>query len=345
MKTALSNRIAPLALLASLASLSACERAFDVSTGLDANSSGGAASKLPSGPVPGLQLAVEPTLDHVADDDVQIINNTDPGSASTASNSADSSGGSGAVATNPSLPSDIKSGVCPGALNPGLFQLGGRTLRVSGSATLKANIMLGPNAAGRLSGSVILQSLVKDPSASWLTEGNVIVSKSRTADVSVNAQAGAAASSTAAALAPTHASMDLAPATDSNVLHIVGNGGLNVIQVSNIDLQGSNSLTLTGGANDTFVFNVSGRFRVGGSFALNLEGGIKPGSVLFNVIGDGQDVLVTGSSSLRGTILAPRRSVTLEGSSLLQGAIVAGGDINLQGSVGAFKQATLCDTK
>jgi hypothetical protein len=81
---------------------------------------------------------------------------------------------------------------------------------------------------------------------------------------------------------------------------ITGTSGLNVINVTNIQ---NAALTLSGPANATFVFNVSGTLQE--NQKMTLLGGITAANILFNFLGTSGNVFQTsGGDVLYGTFLA-----------------------------------------
>jgi len=79
---------------------------------------------------------------------------------------------------------------------------------------------------------------------------------------------------------------------------ITGNGGLNVIDVQNID---NAKLTLSGGPNDFFLFNVSDMIHSNQPYTLS---GISPDQILFNLTGTGTVFQTSGGDKSFGTYLA-----------------------------------------
>jgi len=79
---------------------------------------------------------------------------------------------------------------------------------------------------------------------------------------------------------------------------ITGNGGLNVIDVDNID---NAKLTLSGGPMDFFVFNVSDQIHTNQPMSLI---GITPEQILFNLTGTGTVFQTSGGDVSFGTYLA-----------------------------------------
>ncbi len=105
-------------------------------------------------------------------------------------------------------------------------------------------------------------------------------------------------------------------------LTIVGGGGQNVISVNSIDLNGAN-LTLSGGANDVFVINITGDFQL--SHAQIVLSGVSLNNVLFNVIGTGPTVdFHKADTAVFGTVLAVDRDLIVDNAGLVvHGEIIA----------------------
>src|SRR5437667_8267994 len=86
----------------------------------------------------------------------------------------------------------------------------------------------------------------------------------------------------------------------SSVQTIVGNGGLNVICVTNVTLSGGKKVFLMGGASDQLVVNVTGRWAVSGGSQIRVAGGLQPNAVLYNIIGTGGQVAFSGGGGGTG---------------------------------------------
>jgi hypothetical protein len=131
-----------------------------------------------------------------------------------------------------------------------------------------------------------------------------------------------AASAQAAALKATQTLGTVRRATT-----ITGNGGLNVI-----DINGSirASLTLSGGANDVFVVNVTGNLSLSGSAALGLAGGVTANHVLYNFIGRHGQISTGAHDAVNGTLLGVHYNFNVGGT--VNGELIGGGrTINLGG--------------
>jgi hypothetical protein len=131
---------------------------------------------------------------------------------------------------------------------------------------------------------------------------------------------------------------------------ITGNGGLSVICVKEITLNGE-VIMLGGGPSDLFILNIEKGMKLDGGSRIVVSGGLQPGNVLYNLLGDGPDVALTGggggvnccNSSLDGTVLAPQRKIRLS-PGLVRGAVISGKEISLSSgaSVRCAPGATNC---
>src|SRR5262249_19005925 len=153
---------------------------------------------------------------------------------------------------------------------------------------------VGPEGFGEFTGSSFVTGITfVDPTAGVKTSGSATIHPTVTSlTPAVNDALWASAQ--VAALAPTQTFGEL-----KGSARITGNGGTNVIAAKSIQLSGSETLTLAGGPQDHFLFNVPGRFTLTGSSAIKLTGGVAPTNVLFNVLGpeDVGKVALTGSST------------------------------------------------
>ena len=85
----------------------------------------------------------------------------------------------------------------------------------------------------------------------------------------------------------------------SGALTINGNGGLNVIDINSLS---NPNLTITGGSNDSFVFNISGNFSTNHVMVLN---GVSASQILWNMTGTSGNIFQTsGGDKVYGTFLA-----------------------------------------
>jgi putative adhesin len=118
---------------------------------------------------------------------------------------------------------------------------------------------------------------------------------------------------------------------------IAGAGGNNVLCVGDVALNGGKVVTLSGGANDTFIVNVTGRFALTGGSKI-VASGVPQSVILYNVLGPGQQVALNGpgggvnccSTSLDGTVLALGRTIALA-PGLVSGEVIGGQNIGIIG--------------
>jgi hypothetical protein len=169
----------------------------------------------------------------------------------------------------------------------------GGTFHFDGGGTIHGTLIADPTATINISSSTITGGVIQNFTAA-ATVSNV-----------VNAANALAAYAANAALTPTEAFST----------SITGNGGQNVIDVpGGISLSGG-SLTITGGPNDVFIFDVGGsgiQISGGAHFVLN---GITANQVLFYMPGSANNVLQTssGSNAIEGIFLAPNGGIQING--------------------------------
>ena len=155
---------------------------------------------------------------------------------------------------------------------------------------LKANLS-GGNNGGLTNGGVLFKDSSANVSGSLQNPvTQVVVDNSVTQNAATIAQD---VSKFASSLSPTQTF-----STINNTTTITGNGGLNVIDVA--DIQNA-KLTLSGGANDVFVFNVSDQIHTNQAMTLS---GVLPTNILFNLTGTGTVFQTSGGDLSFGTYLA-----------------------------------------
>ncbi|HUJ08428.1 MAG TPA: collagen-binding domain-containing protein [Verrucomicrobiae bacterium] len=190
------------------------------------------------------------------------------------------------------------------------------SLNVSGTTTINGDLGLGPNGT---------QNFLTTPTVSgtYSKSGLDYVSTTIT---SVSAYAaGLMANQTISYI--------------NNGTTITGNGGYTIVNVGSISLSGvgGHKLTLSGGADDIFVLNVSNSvsFLQTSWAPVVLSGGVTADHVLFNLLNaspTANALFVTNGVTLVGTFIAPNASMLL-GSVTLDGGVFAGGnDLALNGS-------------
>jgi hypothetical protein len=138
-------------------------------------------------------------------------------------------------------------------------------------------------------------------------------------DMSGPAADAIAASALFAAMTPTQTYGGLNRSTS-----MAGNGCINVIQVNgDIDLNGNETIKLSGTSEDYFVINLTGDLITDGTADIELDG-MEPSHVIFNMTTPGAEVELGGGSGGDFTILNPFGEIYLHGNSGGRGAYYAG---------------------
>ena len=121
------------------------------------------------------------------------------------------------------------------------------------------------------------------------------------------------------ALAATHASLGVVGDNDNVIVNRVG--ALNVIQIASLTHK-EDTLTINGGIDDVFVFNVAGAWNYDNSqIVLN---GVSADNVIFNFLDSAGDVKIGKAGTIfQGTILAVQRSVDYHNPASFDGRIIA----------------------
>jgi hypothetical protein len=217
-----------------------------------------------------------------------------------------------------------------------VLQLGGGDVNATGSAGgVNGDVCVGPNGSLDVTGSQFVTGTIHLAPGDPLTKSGtgLIGPVLRNQDLSGRITDTIAAANDFAALLCTQTFT-----TWKGARVIVGAGGQNVICVGDVNLSGNSVVTLSGGANDTFVVNVTGKLKLTDSSKI-VASGVPRSSIIYNVIGSGQQVVLSSASgggakccsaSLDGTLLAIRRAISF-GPGLNNGEVISGQSISLGG--------------
>lgn len=214
----------------------------------------------------------------------------------------------------------------------------GDTLSLTGGFNLAGNIGIGKNSTVNLTGNNAIAGNAYEDSGitTNYTSGTTSLSGTIYTQSMSTALSDATAASTAAqSLTKTTGLVDQGGSINlsgsSVTIKALTNLSENVLNISSLSLTNS---TLTfddnGYSNAKFIVNITGAFTVSSSGALKslIQGinGASADDIIFNIEGTGSTVSITGNSTnqIIGTILAPKRSVTVGGGGSLTGAIIAG---------------------
>jgi hypothetical protein len=212
------------------------------------------------------------------------------------------------------------------AANYAILGLNGATINLSsGPLRVNNNVGIGNNGALNFSGGGQINGAVNYSSSATLnTGGNTISGGTHQINFSAPQNDALALASAAAALSPTQSFSSITSAKT-----ITGSGGTNVISIAqDIHLSGGN-LTLSGGPNDKFIFNIAGTMELSGDTNILLSGGVNPANVLFNFLGSGSQVQTSGNSDTVGIFLAPSRVFNINGGTH-QSEFISGMSLSFQ---------------
>lgn len=177
-------------------------------------------------------------------------------------------------------------------------------LVLSGGADVLGEVFLGTGATVSLSGGATTGTVHQDAAA------NALLDEAR-----------------ADALAAASAASDLLGNAIADITTNFTLAAPGVYDLAKIDLNSGETLTLSGGANDYFVFNISGQLKLNSDSHVVLSGGLTWDNVLFNIEGT-SDVSINGSS-ITGIILSPyAKGVFVNIDGLLVGEFIGGNDIS-----------------
>jgi choice-of-anchor A domain-containing protein len=231
-----------------------------------------------------------------------------------------------------------------------IFELGNGNVQINGPAGgIIGNVAIASGGQLQMSGSEYVTGTIE------LATGATIQNSSQSApavvyNVNLSAQISAALSA-ASADAALPCTQTIPTLDGQTVTTITGGHGMNVICVGNITMNGTQVL-LTGPSDAKFIINVTGQFALNGGGAgphilVDTTAGLLPSDVLFNVIGQGPAVALTGGGGgvnccaaiVDGTILAPQRQINLS-PGLVNGQVISGQNISVVS--GSSVQCTPC---
>lgn len=224
------------------------------------------------------------------------------------------------------------------------LEMGGSTFTYTISKVttdITGNVGIAPNGNFNFSGGSIIDGTIHAGAGATLSisggssaTGGIVQPSSVVTQAITDAHT---AASYYAGLAPTQT---LASITSGGTF--TGNGGLNVYSVTGSLSLSNTTLTLSGGANDIFVFNI-----YGGANTLSVSNialsGISASQVLFNLIGSGTQLTTTGHSNTAGVFLAENGAIDIQGG-IHTANFIAGNSLTWQSGV-IVTQATTYDVQ
>ena len=222
------------------------------------------------------------------------------------------------IGTSPCLTSQLGP-----AAGFSVLGLQGANIQLGGQLTIAGNVGIGANGQIDVSKSDNFPgTLFADPTANvQISHGSGFAGGVVTQSMSAIQSAALAEATAVGALTPTQTLSQINGPTT-----ITGDGGQNVILVNgSVNLSSGQNLTISGGANDIFIFNIAGGFDLNNAnVVLN---GVSANQVLFYFPGSG-DQIQTNNANLSGVFLAPGRNISIMGGTSTA-EFISGGSINI----------------
>lgn len=195
-----------------------------------------------------------------------------------------------------------------------------------------ASLQLAGSAGPSISGNVYLANGASVQPATGQVTGSTL----SLPNANVIASTAASAAGYFGNLAPTNS---ISSITSTEAITSSGSGATNVLDISNFKLGNQQVLTLSGGAHDQFVFNITGGLTLN-SGEIQLAGGLLPTDVVFNV--ESGDLQTSGGlnneSVINGILLAGANTSIAMSPGMINGElislttgnfqIVSGGSVN-----------------
>lgn len=116
---------------------------------------------------------------------------------------------------------------------------------------------------------------------------------------------------------------ELTVTAEQNELALSFDDTSSVLTIERLELQPATTLRLIGSADATVLIQITGALVLGRDARIELEGGLRPDHVLWNVAGEGREVTFDPGSKLMGTLLAPQRAVSIGADAQVGGAVYA----------------------
>lgn len=205
--------------------------------------------------------------------------------------------------------------------------------------TINGNVGFGPlaTAGGAGDRGTINGNVLVDSTAAFTQGGILITSSLLTGQSLTQASQDALDASTFASTLPVNINAGAVNASTT----FTSQGQQTVIAALSFNLfTNGDTITIDGGPDDEFIFNVSGGFHVAGADinnlieGINLTGGVTPNHVLFNIYGpgtSGTETVIIGNArtTMNGTFLAPLRAFNF-GHATINGAFIGSLDQDIK---------------
>jgi choice-of-anchor A domain-containing protein len=227
------------------------------------------------------------------------------------------------------------------ATGESVLELGPSSVQITGPAGgLIGNVAIAPHGQLQMSGSEYITGTISLGAGATFqnSSSGSIGPVLQNVDLSAQIAAAYAAANAASNMPCTQVFNGL---DGKNVTQITGVAGVNVICVHGDIVLNGTQIALTGPSTAKFIFNITGKLVMNGGgngpgIRVDPSSGILPSAVLYNVLGAGQDVAMTGGGGginccvaiLDGTLLAPGRKIALS-PGLVNGEVISAQNISI----------------
>jgi hypothetical protein len=204
--------------------------------------------------------------------------------------------------------------------------LEGSNLQLSGPLQISGNLGIGSGLFNLSGGGTLNGALYADPSANVQIEsGSSLAGGTVKRSMSPLQIAATNLSDSMAALSPTQTFSKI-----TSAVTIKGNGGQNVVSIIGaVHLSGGDNLTISGGASDTFIFNVPSGLQLENGSSIVLKG-VPPNHVLFNFPTGSTGMVQTNvHANTKGIFLAPYLRMQINGG-VHNSEFITGGQLSFQ---------------
>jgi choice-of-anchor A domain-containing protein len=206
--------------------------------------------------------------------------------------------------------------------------LNGSGDRLSNSALINGDVAVSGNGDMAMTNNATINGDVYFPFGGALKNGPgalITGSSNRVSRTFLNEECNLALNLSRAAglLTPTQSLSQIDLNGTSNLTLSGAPGQTVVLNLTRFQMRGNSTLTLQGSADTTYVINITRGFSLTDAARIVLSGGLDWNDVLFNVRGRGTAVTLSGSSNFQGILLAARRTVQLRGAAIIRGEAIA----------------------
>lgn len=209
-----------------------------------------------------------------------------------------------------------------------LFSMGNNGLQLSGFTAVQGDVGAAGNGIISIGGHATIDgNLYYRSNSTLLMSDDATITgaryHNRDSELDNGLNEATSASDHAFALASTRSYTNVSLVRNQSITVQGAPGETVVLSLKNFMMQGSATFTLQGTATTNFIINVTRQFSLSGYAKIVLSGSVQWDNVLFNVRGQGTDVLLSSNARLEGILMANMHTVRLSGQSRVIGEVIA----------------------